>query len=116
MEEAEFLSALQAAIEKCQLARYFRVPGGELAALENHYDVVPDLAAIHRDMESPGGIKGSHAQRRMLLILVTLWDPVRAQALFGEDFAVLPAALMAMDRENRGILAELIYTYPGWSG
>ncbi len=116
MDEAEFLSALKAAIENCQIARYFQVPGDDLAALESHYDLAPDLAAIRQDLQSPGGIKGSHAQRRMLLILVTLWDPLQAQALFGEDFAILPTAVMAMDLENRGIFAELIYTYPGWAG
>ena len=37
-----------------------------------------------------------------------------AQDLFGEDFSMLPRAVMAMDARNRGLFAELIFGYPGW--
>jgi len=116
MDEIGFLEAVKAAIETCELERYFLPSGMALAALESHYSLAPDLAAIRTDIESPGGIKGSHGQRRMLLVLVTLWNSKKAQDLFDEEFAVLPTVVMSMDGRNRGILAELLYTYPGWDG
>jgi hypothetical protein len=114
MDETDFLDALKQAIEGCELNRYFNIPEAGLGVVDSHYDLIPDLAAIAEDRDSPGGIKGSHAQRRMLLVLVTLWDAGQAQRLFGEEFAVLPKVIHAMDKQNRGILAELIYNYPGW--
>ena len=114
MDEAEFLAALKQAIVNCELARYFNIPDAGLDTVDSHYDLAPDLGAIAADRDSPGGIKGSHAQRRMLLVLVTLWHAGQAQELFGEDFAVLPRVIQSMDNENRGLLAELIYSYPGW--
>ncbi len=114
MDEDAFLDALKTAIEACELNRYFNIPAGGLALVDNHYTLIPNIEAIGEDMASPGGIKGSHAQRRMLLVLVTLWDSGQAQQLFGQDFAILPKVVMSMDARNRGILAELLYTYPGW--
>ena len=114
MDEAEFLDALKHAIESCELDRYFNIPASGLESVGSHYDLQPDLAAIAADRDSPGGIKGSHAQRRMLLVLCTLWNSGQAQQLFGEEFAVLPTVIHAMDKQNRGILAELLYSYPGW--
>jgi hypothetical protein len=116
MNEAEFLVALKAAIETCELNRYFNIPDSGLDGVNSHYDLAPDLAAIAADRDSPGGIKGSHAQRNMLLVLCTLWDAGPAQQVFGEDFTVLPRIVHSMDKQNRGLLAELIYTYPGWGG
>ncbi len=114
MDERAFLETLKDAIEICELSRYFKSSTGDINAADSHYDIQPDLDAIAADIKSPGGIKGSHAQRRMLLVLVTLWQPARAQALFGEEFAALQHVVMAMDKRNRGLLAELLYTYPGW--
>jgi hypothetical protein len=114
MDETAFTEALIAALRNAELERYCVLPEAGLAAVSSHLQVGFDVEAIRRDRASPGGIKGSHAQRRMLMLLVALWRPGAADELFGEGLSALPRAIMAMDRRNRAILAELIETYPGW--
>lgn len=114
MDEGRFTEAVVAAIRNAEIAGYFVLPGGSLDTVNEHFQIDVDAAAIRADLASPGGLKASHAQRRMLMILVTLCRPGLAQDLFGEDFSMLPRAVMAMDARNRGLFAELIFSYPGW--
>lgn len=114
MDEAAFTQAVVAAIRNAEIARYFRLPAGGLDAVSRHDEIDLDGEAIRRDLAAPGGLKASHAQRRMLLILASLCRPALADELFGERFGALPRAVMAMDRRNRGLVAELIFNYPGW--
>lgn len=116
MDEAAFTEALIAAIRNAELERYTLLPDGGLDAAASHYEIGFDIDAIRRDRDSPGGIKASHAQRRMLMLLVALWRPMAAEDLFDEGLSALPRGIMAMDARNRAILAELIEHYPGWDG
>ena len=72
------------------------------------------MAAVTEDLASPGGLKASHGQRRMLQILAVLWNGRRADEIFQLPLSALVPSIMAMDRENREILSELLYSYPGW--
>lgn len=114
MDETAFTEAVVAAIGNAEIARYFVLPDGGLDAVTRFDQIDVDAAAIRRDLASAGGLKASHAQRRMLLILVALCRPALAAELFAEGFEVLPRAIMAMDRRNRGLVCELILNYPGW--
>ena len=114
MDEKAFTETVVAAIRNAEIARYFTLPDGGLDAVNEHFQIDVDADAIREDMASPGGLKASHAQRRMLLILVTLCRPALGDELFGEPFGMLPRAVMAMDARNRGLFAELIFSYPGW--
>ena len=114
MDEMVFLEALKRAVERCQLEPYILPVGAELAAVESHWDISLNVAAVKADMASPGGLKLSHAQRRMLQVVATLWNSRSADELFGLPFSELVPVVMSMDRENREILAELLYSYPGW--
>lgn len=116
MNEVAFTEAVIAAIGNAELERYACLPEGGLDAVRSHHEIGFDVDAIRRDMNSTGGIKASHAQRRMLMLLVALWRPMTADELFDEGLSVLSRAIMAMDSRNRAILAELIETYPGWDG
>lgn len=114
MDEAAFTEALIAGIRNAELERYCLLPDGGLEAVTSHLQVGFDVEAIRRDKASPGGIKASHAQRRMLSLLIALWRPGVVDTLFDDGLAALPRAVMAMDARNRAILAELIESYPGW--
>lgn len=114
MDKTAFTKAVVAAIRNAEIARYFVLPDGGLDAVSRHDEIDLDAAAIRADLASPGGLNASHAQRRMLMILATLCRPALADELFGERFSILPRAVMAMDRRNRGLVAELIFNYPGW--
>ena len=114
MDEAAFLEALKETIIRCQLDRYSIPAGPALATVQDHWDIGFDLDAIRKDMDSAGGIKLSHGQQRMLEILVTLWNPREADALFERRLSDLIPSIMAMDKENRDRLCSLIYHFPGW--
>lgn len=115
MDEKAFTEAVVEAIRNAELERYFVLPEGGISEVASHYEIELDVEAVRRDLASPGGLKASHAQRRMLMLLAALWRPRVADELFGESLGSLADAVMAMDRVNRGILAELLYAYPGWS-
>lgn len=116
MDEAAFTEALVAALRNAELERYCLLPDGGLEAVTSHYEIGFDVDEIRRDRDSPGGIKASHAQRRMLMLLLAFWRPDVADDLFDDGLSALPRAVMAMDARNRALLAELIESYPGWDG
>jgi hypothetical protein len=115
MDAQEFTRAVVAAIENAELARYFILPDGGLPAVTSHLQIDLNVEAVRADLASPGGLKASHAQRRMLMVLAALWRPRQADDLFGESLGNLAHAIMAMDRYNREILAALVESFPGWS-
>ena len=112
--EQRFLALLQDTIRYNQLERYFDGGPGRVETVETPYDLIPDVAAIRADMADPGGLKLSHAQRRMLMVLVALWDGGTADRLFEEGLGRLSRIIMSMDKTNRARLAEIITIYPGW--
>ena len=114
MDQDGFLETLKRAISRCQLERYITAACGDYRQAEDHWQIAVNIEEIRRDQASPGGIKGSHGQRRMLQVLTTLWNPRAADELFDQPFSALVPVVMSMDRENREILAELLYCYPGW--
>tara|TARA_R110002111_G_scaffold123553_6_gene187636 strand:+ start:353 stop:706 length:354 start_codon:yes stop_codon:yes gene_type:complete len=114
LNEKAFLELLKDAIRYNQLQRYFIAKSCDIQAVQSHYDLKPDLDAIREDQADSGGLKLSHAQRRMLMILVALWDGNIADDLFGEGLGSLSRVIQSMDRNNRKLLGELIVTYPGW--
>lgn len=103
------------AIRYNQLERYFKVSCGSIDEAVSHYDLAPDIDAIKRDLSDSGGLKLSHAQRRMLMTLVALWEGTTADQLFEEGLGSLSRIIQSMDRNNREILADLILAYPGWN-
>ncbi len=116
MQTREFTETLIEAITYNQLERYFLLPEGPLVDIESHFDVRPAVETIREDMASAGGLKLSHAQRRMLTVLVSLWDGRTADDLFEEGLGSLPSIVQSMDRTNRELLADIIVTFPGWGG
>ncbi|TNE37484.1 MAG: hypothetical protein EP348_05710 [Alphaproteobacteria bacterium] len=114
MQEQDFTRFIKEAITYNQLERYFTTTAGTLEATASHFDLSPDLEAIRADQASNGGIKGSNAQRRMLMILVALWQGFEADRLFGEGLGGIGRVIQSMDRTNRRLLSELIKSYPGW--
>jgi hypothetical protein len=116
VQTREFTETLIEAITYNQLERYFVLPEGPLANVENHFDLRPEVDAIRQDMASAGGLKLSHAQRRMLTVLVSLWDGRTADSLFEEGLGSLASIVQSMDRTNRELLADIIVTFPGWGG
>ncbi len=97
-----------------QLERYFKTSTGSIEEVSSHYDLKPNIEAITRDQADSGGLKLSHAQRRMLMTLVALWEGATADQLFEEGLGSLSRIIQSMDRNNRELLAELILAYPGW--
>ena len=114
LNETAFLERLKAAIRYNQLERYFTAETGDIQNVPRHYDLKPALNVIREDQADSGGLKLSHAQRRMLMILVALWEGHIADELFGESLGSLSRVIQSMDRNNRELLGELIVTYPGW--
>lgn len=114
MPEQQFLTLLKDAIRYNQLERYFEGGKERVESSETPEDLRPDLAAIAADLKDPGGLKLSHAQRRMLTVLVALWDGAAADRLFGEGLGSLSRIIMSMDKANRKRLADILTAYPGW--
>ncbi len=114
MLEEEFTKIVKEAINYNQLNRYFLPNGQELENLTSHYDLKPDLSSIEMDKQSDGGLKLSHAQRRMLIFLVSLWDGRQADRIFLEGIGSLGKMIHSMDKGNRELVADLVVTYPGW--
>lgn len=115
MSEIDFTTVVKEAITYNQLERYFTPKDNDFDKLTNHFDLKPNIEEIEKDKESAGGLKLSHAQRRMLILLVALWDGPAADRVFGEGIGSIGRLLHSMDRNNREIVADLIVTYPGWS-
>ncbi|MCG8491289.1 MAG: hypothetical protein MI743_06715 [Sneathiellales bacterium] len=114
MQQEEFTKILKEAINYNQLERYFLSETGDIESAQSHYELRPDLESVEKDKASDGGIKLSHAQRRMLIVLVALWDGRHADRVFEEGMGSLARTIHSMDRENRELFADLIVTYPGW--
>ncbi|WP_025899992.1 hypothetical protein [Sneathiella glossodoripedis] len=114
MHEEDFTETLKAAITYNQLERYFTPKDSDLDRLTNHFEIAPDIKEIEKDRDSAGGLKLSHAQRRMLILLVALWNGREADRIFAEGIGSFPKLLHSMDRNNRELVADLIITYPGW--
>ncbi|MAZ03629.1 MAG: hypothetical protein CMN56_10860 [Sneathiella sp.] len=114
MNETAFLENLKDAIRYNQLEWYFTAETGDIQDAQGHYDLNPAIDVIREDQADSGGLKLSHAQRRMLMILVALWEGHIADELFGEGLGSLSLAIQSMDKNNRTLLSELIVTYPGW--
>jgi len=114
MTNDDFTQLAKEAILYNQLERYFTPKGDGFDKLNNHFDLQPDLEAIKSDKESAGGLKLSHAQRRMLMLLVALWNGREADLVFNEGFGSISKLIHSMDRNNRELVAELVVTYPGW--
>ncbi|USG60763.1 hypothetical protein NBZ79_16515 [Sneathiella marina] len=114
MNAKEFTKLVKESITYNQLERYFLVDQGNLESLNDHFTLRPDIDAIEEDMASAGGLKLSHAQRRMLVVLVALWDGRVADKVFSNGMGDLPKVIQSMDRNNRELFAELVVSYPGW--
>ncbi|MEX0582140.1 MAG: hypothetical protein WD185_00605 [Sneathiella sp.] len=114
MNETEFVELVKSAIHYNQLERYFIADAGNIQDVQNHYKLKPNLDVIREDQADSGGLKLSHAQRRMLMTLVALWDGYTADELFGEGLGSLSRIIQSMDRNNRELLGDLIVAYPGW--
>ncbi|WP_288904018.1 hypothetical protein [uncultured Sneathiella sp.] len=114
LTEQAFTALLKDAIRYNQLERYFKVSSGSIEEIASHYDLAPDIDAIKRDLSDSGGLKLSHAQRRMLMTLVALFDGYTADDLFEEGLGSLSRIIQSMDRNNRELMADLILSYPGW--
>jgi len=108
---SEFFETLKDAISYNQLERYFT---GNVTSVDSHYNLQPDIGAIKKDMASDGGLKLSHAQRRMLVVLVALWEGHIADEVFNQGIGDLSKIIQSMDKDNREIFAELIVSFPGW--
>ncbi|WP_373088764.1 hypothetical protein [Sneathiella sp.] len=113
MPERNFAILVKEVITYNQLEQYFTGMDA-VAEINSHYDLQPDIETIERDFKSAGGLKLSHAQRRMLTVLVSLWNDRVADSIFNESLGSLAKTVQSMDRNNRELLAELIVTYPGW--
>lgn len=114
MVETDFTKIVQEAILYNQLERYFSPKGEEFDKIESHFELAPDTDEIEKDIASAGGLKLSHAQRRMLMLLVALWEGNEADRIFSEGLGTLGKLIHSMDRNNRELAADLIVTYPGW--
>ena len=114
MSEVEFTNLVKEAITYNQLERYFTPKDTDLDRLTNHFEIAPDIKEIEKDKQSDGGLKLSHAQRRMLILLIALWDGRQADRIFQEGIGSLAKLIHSMDRNNRELVAELIVSYPGW--
>ena len=114
LNEQAFTEIVQQAIAYNQLERYFISPKGGASDVASHYDLEPNITEIKTDQTSAGGLKLSHAQRRMLMVLVALWDGRIADETFGESLGSLPKIVQSMDKNNRELLGDLMMTYPGW--
>jgi len=114
MVETDFTKIVQEAILYNQLERYFSPKGDDFNNIESHFELTPDVVEIEKDKASDGGLKLSHAQRRMLMLLVALWEGNEADRIFSEGLGSLGKLIHSMDRNNRELTAELIVTYPGW--
>ena len=114
MDENAFTALIKDAIRYNQLERYFAAKAISIEQVQSHYDLQPNIDAIRRDQADSGGLKLSHAQRRMLMTLVALWEGRIADELFGKGLGSLPRIIQSMDRNNRELLGDLILTYPGW--
>lgn len=114
LNEQAFTEIVQQAIAYNQLERYFAASKDSPQNAGSHYDLEPNIAEIKTDQASVGGLKLSHAQRRMLMVLVALWDGRSADETFGESLGSLPKIVQSMDKKNRELLGDLIMTYPGW--
>lgn len=114
LDEQTFTSLVKDAILYNQLERYFKASSGPIEDVSSHYDLSPDINAITQDQADSGGLKLSHAQRRMLMTLVALWEGATADQIFDEGLGSLSRIIQSMDRNNRELLAELILAYPGW--
>ncbi|MEH6526151.1 MAG: hypothetical protein V7723_08750 [Sneathiella sp.] len=114
MNAKAFTKLVKESITYNQLERYFLTDQGSLDTLEDHFTLRPDINAIKEDMASVGGLKLSHAQRRMLVVLVALWNGRIADEVFSSGMGDLAKVIQSMDRNNRELFAELIISYPGW--
>ena len=114
LDEQAFTALVKDAIRYNQLERYFLAEDGPIERVESHYDLRPDIDAIKRDQADSGGLKLSHAQRRMLMTLVALWQGHTADEVFNEGLGSLARIIQSMDRNNRELLGDLIVAYPGW--
>ncbi|MZR29068.1 hypothetical protein [Sneathiella litorea] len=114
MDEQAFTEFLKNSIRYNQLERYFVATPGPIEDATSHYDLIPNVDEIRRDLADSGGLKLSHAQRRMLMTLIALWNGGMADDLFQEGLGSLPRVIQSMDRNNRELLGNLILTYPGW--
>lgn len=114
LDEKSFTALLKDVVRYNQLERYFKTTSGPIEDVDSHYDLMPNIDAIKRDQADSGGLKLSHAQRRMLMTLVALWEGATADLLFEESLGSLSRIIQSMDRNNREFLAELILAYPGW--
>gem|GEM_PF-3811863 len=114
MLDSEFTKIVKEAINYNNLNRYFSPSGTEFQDIESHFLLKPNLTEIEKDKISSGGLKLSHAQRRMLIFIVALWDGREADRIFEEGIGSLAKMIHSMDRDNKELLADLIVTYPGW--
>lgn len=114
MFETDFTKIVREAIVYNQLERYFSPKGDELENIQSHFDLVPDIDEIEKDKASSGGLKLSHAQRRMLMLLIALWEGNEADRIFAEGLGSIAKLIHSMDANNRELTADLIITYPGW--
>jgi hypothetical protein len=114
LNEQEFTKIVKEAIKYNQLEKYFSAKTDTIDKIDDHHLLSPDMMAIERDKSSAGGIKLSHAQRRMLVLLVALWDERQANRVFDGGIGSLGRMVQSMDATNREIFADLIITYPGW--
>lgn len=114
MNATIFTKLVKESIAYNQLERYFLTDHGNLESLEDHFILRPNINAIEADKKSDGGLKLSHAQRRMLVVLVALWDGRIADETFSSSMGDLAKVIQSMDRNNRELFAELVVSYPGW--
>lgn len=114
LPEQEFTIIIKEAIKYNQLEKYFRARSGAVQDVSDHFDLSPDTDAIERDKSSAGGLKLSHAQRRMLILLTALWDERQANRIFADGAGSLGTMIQSMDPTNRDLFADLVVTYPGW--
>lgn len=114
MFDEEFTKIVKEAITYNQLNRYFSPPTEKFDAVKNHFDLQPIISGIESDIASAGGLKLSHAQRRMLILLISLWEGSEADRIFAEGIGSIGKMIHSMDRTNRELVADLVITYPGW--
>lgn len=114
MFEEEFTKIVKDAIIYNELNRYFLPSSEKFAAVSSHFEIKPNISAIESDKTSKGGLKLSHAQRRMLILIVALWEGREADRVFEEGIGSIGKLIHSMDRNNREFMADLIMTYPGW--
>lgn len=114
MPEQEFTIIIKETIKYNQLEKYFTARSGSIEDVTDHFDLSPDVGAITADKSSPGGLKLSHAQRRMLVLLTALWDERQANRIFSDGVGSLGPMIQSMDPTNRDLFADLVVTYPGW--